>query len=45
MIYELIFPLSILAVELNRRTLVVLLEIEIYIYDMIYHEYEAATRY
>ena len=34
MIYELLFPLSILAVEPNRRTLVIMLETEIYIYDI-----------
>ena len=40
MIYELFFPLSILAVEPNRETFVIVLEIEIYIY-----EHEAATGY
>ncbi|KZS97373.1 WD40 repeat-like protein, partial [Sistotremastrum niveocremeum HHB9708] len=34
MICELLFPSSILAVKLNRKTLVVVLESEIYIYDI-----------
>lgn len=34
MICELLFPSSILAVKLNRKTLVVVLEVEIYIYDI-----------
>lgn len=34
MICELLFPSSILAVKLNRKTLVVVLEAEIYIYDI-----------
>ena len=34
MICELLFPSSILAVKMNRKTLVVVLENEIYIYDM-----------
>ena len=34
MICELKFPSSILAVKLNRKTLVVVLENEIYIYDV-----------
>lgn len=34
MICELLFPSSILAVKLNRKTLVVVLENEIYIYDI-----------
>lgn len=34
MICELLFPSSILAVKLNRKTLVVVLETEIYIYDI-----------
>jgi len=35
MICELVFPSSILAVKLNRKTLVVILETEIYIYDVL----------
>ncbi|KAG8906561.1 autophagy protein [Tulasnella sp. 403] len=34
MICELLFPSSILAVKLNRKTLVIVLETEIYIYDI-----------
>ena len=34
MICELLFPTSILSVKLNRKTLVVVLELEIYIYDI-----------
>ena len=34
MICELLFPSSILAVKLNRKTVVVVLENEIYIYDI-----------
>ncbi|KAI0312595.1 WD40 repeat-like protein [Amylostereum chailletii] len=34
MICELLFPSSILAVKLNRKTLVIILENEIYIYDI-----------
>ncbi|KAJ8455270.1 hypothetical protein ONZ45_g18994 [Pleurotus djamor] len=34
MICELLFPSSILAVKLNRKTLVIVLEMEIYIYDI-----------
>lgn len=34
MICELLFPSSILAVKMNRKTLVVILENEIYIYDI-----------
>ena len=34
MICELLFPSSILAVKLNRKTLVVVLKNEIYIYDI-----------
>ncbi|KAG2039209.1 WD40 repeat-like protein [Suillus americanus] len=34
MICELLFPSSILAVKLNRKTLVIVLEVEIYIYDI-----------
>ncbi|KAF9237756.1 WD40 repeat-like protein [Melanogaster broomeanus] len=34
MICELLFPSSILAVKLNRKTLVIILEMEIYIYDI-----------
>lgn len=34
MICELLFPSSILAVKLNRKTLVIVLELEIYIYDI-----------
>lgn len=34
MICELLFPSSILAVKLNRKTLVIVLENEIYIYDI-----------
>jgi len=34
MICELLFPSSILAVKLNRKTLVIILETEIYIYDI-----------
>lgn len=34
MICELVFPSSILAVKLNRKTLVVILETEIYVYDV-----------
>ncbi|KAG8918347.1 autophagy protein [Tulasnella sp. 418] len=34
MICELLFPSSILSVKLNRKTLVVVLEVEIYIYDI-----------
>ena len=34
MICELLFPSSILAVKLNRKTLVIVLEAEIYIYDI-----------
>ena len=34
MICELFFPLSILAVEHNRETIVILLETEIYIHDI-----------
>ena len=34
MICELLFPSSILAVKMNRKTLVVVLEVEIYIYDI-----------
>ncbi|KAJ7662495.1 WD40-repeat-containing domain protein [Mycena rosella] len=33
-ICELLFPSSILAVKLNRKTLVIILETEIYVYDM-----------
>jgi len=33
-ICELLFPSSILAVKLNRKTLIVVLEMEIYIYDI-----------
>ena len=33
-ICELLFPNSILAVKMNRKTLVVVLETEIYIYDI-----------
>lgn len=33
-ICELLFPSSILAVKMNRKTLVVVLEVEIYIYDI-----------
>ncbi|KAF9226159.1 WD40 repeat-like protein [Gyrodon lividus] len=33
-ICELLFPSSILAVKLNRKTLVIVLEVEIYIYDI-----------
>lgn len=33
-ICELLFPSSILAVKLNRKTLVIVLETEIYIYDI-----------
>ena len=34
MICELLFPTSILAVKMNRKTLVIVLETEIYIYDI-----------
>ncbi|EEB88472.1 hypothetical protein MPER_13673 [Moniliophthora perniciosa FA553] len=34
MICELLFPSSILAVKMNRKTLVIVLESEIYIYDI-----------
>ena len=34
MICELLFPSSILSVKLNRKTLVIVLETEIYIYDI-----------
>jgi autophagy-related protein 18 len=34
MICELLFPSAILAVKMNRKTLVVVLEVEIYIYDI-----------
>lgn len=34
MICELLFPSSILAVKMNRKTLVIVLETEIYIYDI-----------
>ncbi|KAJ6516493.1 WD40 repeat-like protein [Mycena sanguinolenta] len=34
MICELLFPSSILAVKLNRKTLVIVLETEIYVYDI-----------
>ncbi|KAG8979191.1 autophagy protein [Tulasnella sp. JGI-2019a] len=34
MICELLFPSSILTVKLNRKTLVIVLEVEIYIYDI-----------
>ena len=34
MICELLFPTSILAVKLNRKTFVIVLEIKIYIYDI-----------
>jgi len=34
MICELLFPSSILAVKLNRKSLVIVLEMEIYIYDI-----------
>lgn len=34
MICELLFPSSILAVKLNRKTLIIVLEAEIYIYDI-----------
>lgn len=34
MICELLFPSSILAVKLNRKSLVIVLETEIYIYDI-----------
>jgi autophagy-related protein 18 len=34
MICELMFPTSVLAVKLNRRRLVVVLEEEIYVYDI-----------
>ncbi|KAF9490949.1 WD40 repeat-like protein [Pleurotus eryngii] len=34
MICELLFPSSILAVKMNRRTLVIVLETEVYIYDI-----------
>lgn len=34
MICELLFPSSILAVKLNRKTIVIVLEVEIYIYDI-----------
>ena len=34
MICELLLPSSILAVKMNRKTLVVVLETEIYIYDI-----------
>ena len=34
MICELLFPSSILSVKLNRKTLVIVLEVEIYIYDI-----------
>jgi autophagy-related protein 18 len=34
MICELLFPSSILAVKMNRKTLVIVLEAEIYIYDI-----------
>ncbi|CAK5266775.1 unnamed protein product [Mycena citricolor] len=34
MICELLFPASILAVKLNRKTLVIVLETEIYVYDI-----------
>lgn len=34
MICELLFPSSILSVKLNRKTLVIVLEAEIYIYDI-----------
>jgi hypothetical protein len=34
MICELLFPSTILSVKMNRKTLVVVLEVEIYIYDI-----------
>ena len=34
MICEILFPTSVLAVKLNRRRLVVVLEEEIYVYDI-----------
>ncbi len=34
MICELLFPSSILSVKLNRKTLVIVLEVEIYVYDI-----------
>ena len=34
MICELLFPSSILALKLNRKTLIIVLEIKIYIYDI-----------
>jgi len=34
MICELLFPSSILSVKLNRKSLVIVLEMEIYIYDI-----------
>ena len=34
MICELLFPSSILAVKLNRKSLVIVLEMEIYVYDI-----------
>ena len=34
MICDLLFPSSILSVKMNRKTLVVVLETEIYIYDI-----------
>ena len=34
MICELLFPSSILAVKLNRKTFVIVLEIKIYIYNI-----------
>ncbi len=43
MICELLFPSSILAVKLNRKTLVIVLETEIYIYR--YFKHAVVTRY
>jgi len=34
MICELLFPSSILAVKLNRKSLMIVLEMEIYVYDI-----------
>ena len=34
MICELLFPSAILAVKMNRKTIVIVLEVEIYIYDI-----------
>ena len=34
MICELLFPSSILAVKLNQKTFIIVLEIKIYIYDI-----------